>query len=165
MKQRAQSGAHYEFPVRNGIEKSFAVRARRGANVYPLGSLSHSQMLREGFPGAVYYYMAKPHRVYEHNFWQGEINVRGERYYTTKPIMQNMVFPKFPNGILSLIKSKAGFLAEAELQVSERVLGFTETRGNSKTTHIYDKVGLLAKDRWSECLKLPAFAGVCRKHS
>ena len=139
LKQRAQGGAHYEFPVRNGIEKSFAVRSRQGGNIYPLGNLSHSQVLREGYPGAIYYYMAKPFRAYEFNFRQGEINVRREHYYTTKPIAQNMVFPKFPNGILSLLKSKVGFVAEVELQVSERVLGFTETRGSSKSTHLYQQ--------------------------
>lgn len=137
LKQRAQNGAHYEFPVRSGIEKSFGVRRRQGPNVYGLGTLTHSQALREGYPGAVYYYMARPYRVYEFNFRQGEINVRGEHYYNTKAIAQNMVFPKLPGGGLSLLKSENGFLCEAELQVSERVTGFIEKRGGNKTTHLY----------------------------
>lgn len=137
LKQRAQNGPHIEFPVRSGIEKNFSVRQRQGPNVTPLGTLSHSQMLREGFPGAVYYYMSKPYRVNSVNFRQGEIDVRRERYFTTQPIAQNMVFPKFPNGALSLIKSEFGFVAEAELQVSERVTGFVETRGNTKSPHNY----------------------------
>jgi DEAD/DEAH box helicase domain-containing protein len=137
LKQRAQNGAHFEFPVRSGIEKNFKVRRRQGPNIYALGNLSHSQALREGYPGAVYYYMARPYRVYEFNFRAGEINVRQDAYYTTKPLAQNMVFPKLPHGGLKLWKSAHGFLMEAELQVSERVTGFVETKGGAKTMHIY----------------------------
>ena len=132
-------------------EKAFAACAARAAaipaelnpkiyaqpNIYALGSLSHSQALREGYPGAIYYYLARPHRVYEFNFRAGEINVRREAYYTTKPLAQNMVFPKLPHGGIKLWKSAHGFLMEAELQVSERVAGFVETRGGTKQQHLY----------------------------
>lgn len=43
-----------------------------------------------------------------------------------------MVFPRFHGGISSFFRSAAGFLAEAEMQVSERVLGFSERRGSAK---------------------------------
>jgi hypothetical protein len=48
-----------------------------------------------------------------------------------------MVFPKFSSGILSTRISDKGFLAEAELQVSERVTGFYEKRGPNKIHHQY----------------------------
>ncbi len=48
-----------------------------------------------------------------------------------------MVFPKFGGGILNLRLSDVGFLAEVEMQVSERVTGFVESRGSSKTEHVY----------------------------
>jgi hypothetical protein len=48
-----------------------------------------------------------------------------------------VVFPRFRGGVLNLLKSEAGFVAEVELQVSERVVGFVEQRGRAKTEHVY----------------------------
>ena len=48
-----------------------------------------------------------------------------------------MVFPRFPVGVLGLWRSSEGFVAEVEMQVSERVLGFTERRGSVKEEHRY----------------------------
>lgn len=138
LKQRGQAGPHYEFPVRSGVEKNFNVRHRQGPTITPLGRLSESQMYREGYPGAVYYYIAKPFRVYTVNSRNSEIDVRNERFYTTKPVAQNTVFPKFPNGVFQILRSDSAFVAEAELQVSERILGFQEIRGNAKTSHLYE---------------------------
>jgi hypothetical protein len=53
-------------------------------------------------------------------------------------MLQHLVFPKFAGGILTLLRSDAGFIAEVELQVSERVLGFTEQRGPTKIPNLYE---------------------------
>lgn len=47
------------------------------------------------------------------------------------------VFPKFDGGTLQLFVSEEGFLAECELQVSERVTGFTEKKGSAQEEHEY----------------------------
>jgi DEAD/DEAH box helicase domain-containing protein len=138
LKQRAQAGPHYEFPLRSGIEKTFNVRERGGPIDVRLGTLSYSQALREAYPGAIYYYMARPYRAYQFNYRTGEIRVRKEKRWTTKPTVQNMVFPKFQGGVLTFLGSDAGFIVEAELQVSERVLGFTEQRGPNKVANPYE---------------------------
>jgi len=137
LKQRAQAGPHYEFPLRSGIEKNFNVREPRRPLGIGLGTLTYSQALREAYPGAIYYYMARPYRVSQFNYRTGEIRVRRERRWTTQPMSQNMVFPKFPGGVLSIRCSDTGFVAEAEVQVSERVVGFTEQRGPNKIPHPY----------------------------
>jgi DEAD/DEAH box helicase domain-containing protein len=137
LKQRAQAGPHYEFPLRSGIEKNFNVREPRGPLDSRLGTLAYSQALREAYPGAVYYYMARPYRVSQFNYRTGEIRVRRERRWTTQPMLQNMVFPKFPGGVLSIRRSDTGFVTEAEVQVSERVVGFTEQRGPNKIPNPY----------------------------
>lgn len=129
LKQRAQAGPHREFPLRSGIEKDFKVRDAQGLN---LGNVTFSQMLREAYPGAIYYYMARPHRVIRMDIRDGLLAVRRERHWTTKPHGNTMVFPKFNGGVLSLYGSPEGFLVEAELQVSERVSGFQEIRGRTK---------------------------------
>lgn len=134
LKQRAQAGPHREFPVRTGMEKSFQVKDRYGS---PLGTLTFSQALREAYPGAIYYYMGRPYRVNRFKYRQGEIYVNREKYWTTRPKAFTMVFPSFEGGILKLFRSDDGFIAESELQVSERVTGFTEQRGSTKEEHEY----------------------------
>jgi len=135
LKQRAQAGPQYEFPLRNSIEKNFVVISP--GPLSRLGNLSFAQALREAYPGAIYYYMARPYRVTQFRYRIGEIHVRRERKWTTNPMLQNMVFPKFPGGVLNILISSCGFVAEAELQVSERVVGFIEQRGPNKTQNIY----------------------------
>lgn len=134
LKQAAAAGPHREFPLRNGVEKSFKVSTPQGQ---PLGDLSFSQAMREAYPGAVYYYMATPYRVRQLKYRDGQIIATRERHYRTHPIAQVMVFPDFQGGLLKLFRSSIGFLAEAELQVSERVTGFKETRGSSEQSHDY----------------------------
>lgn len=137
LKQRAQAGPHFEFPIRSGAEKSFSVQCHQGPNVFPLGTLTLSQSLREAYPGAIYYYMARPYRVVQYRFREGEIRVQRTKRYTTDPLLQTMVFPKFNGGVLSALVSDEGFLVEAEVQVSERVTGFVEKRGPNRITHQY----------------------------
>jgi hypothetical protein len=48
-----------------------------------------------------------------------------------------MAFPDLGPGVLRLQSCATGFLAEAEMQVSERVTGFKEKRGKNETNHMY----------------------------
>jgi DEAD/DEAH box helicase domain-containing protein len=134
LKQKAQGGPQLEFPIRTAIEQNFQVRTAQGI---PLGTVTFSQALREAYPGGIYHYMARPYRVFKFDYKSGEILARHERHWTTRPISQTMVFPRFQGGAYWLFKSLRGFLAEAEMQVSERVVGFTEQRGPNKQEHKY----------------------------
>ncbi len=135
LKQRAEGGPHIEFPIRSGIEPSFRIKDRRGD--VPLGSITLSQVLREAYPGAIYYYMARPFRVYRFRVKAGEIIVKRERPWQTKPISRTMVFPDLVNGNYNVYRSEEGFLTETEMQVSEQVLGFKERRGPNEITNEY----------------------------
>jgi hypothetical protein len=66
------------------------------------------------------------------NIRDGLVLVRRTKYWTTRPLANTMVFPRFSGGILTLYGDANGFLAQAELQVSERVVGFQERRGGAK---------------------------------
>jgi DEAD/DEAH box helicase domain-containing protein len=134
LKQRAQGGPHVEFPLRTGIERNFRILGWAGT---PLGSVTFSQALREAYPGAIYYYMAHPHRVVHFDFRKGEIQVRREKRYFTRPDLQRMAFPRFRGGLFRLWTQDAGFVAEVEMQVSERVSGFEELRGSVREKHDY----------------------------
>jgi DEAD/DEAH box helicase domain-containing protein len=134
LKQRAGGvGPHLEFPLRSGAEKNFKVQSQQR----PLGNLTFSQLLREAYPGAVYYYMAQPFRVFSVSHSSGEVLARPERRYATHPLTQVMVFPDLVSGLHRLQVGSGGFVAEAEMQVSERVLGFKEKQGPNETTHNY----------------------------
>ncbi|WP_324670154.1 DEAD/DEAH box helicase [Geochorda subterranea] len=135
LKQRALAGPHREFPLRNAVEREFQIL---GWGDRQLGSVTYSQALREAYPGAVYYYMARPYRVTHFDFGKARIRVHAERFYTTDPILQRMAFPRWPEGLLGLWTGEGGaFVAEAEMQVSERCTGFVETRGSAKERHEY----------------------------
>lgn len=134
LKQKGQADPHRAFPIRSGIEQGFQVKGPHGR---PLGSLTFPQLLREAYPGAIYYYMARPYRAYRHNHRRGEVLVRREKRWTTRPLAQSMVFPRFDGGVLNLWRSPLGFVAEVEMQVSQRVLGFIEQRGATKEEHPY----------------------------
>ena len=137
LKQRAQDGPHLEFPIRSVMEPTFRVQEKRGATATALGTLTLSQVMREAYPGAVYYYMARPYRVRQLRYRAGEIFVRKERRYFTQPISQAIIFPNFSSGILERRQSSSGFIVEADLQVSERITGFIERRGRSRIENSY----------------------------
>ena len=133
LKQRGQNSPHKEFPIRNGIEKRFRVKSEFNL----LGDLTLSQAMREAYPGAVYYYMAQPYRVIQMRSKRSEISVRRRKYYTTKPILQSMAFPNFTS-LLQVWRSGNNFFAEVEMQVSEKLLGFIESRGRTKIEERYE---------------------------
>jgi len=60
-----------------------------------------------------------------------------DKHVTTRPIRQVMVFPDFGAGVLRSGLIPHGFLAEAKVQVSERVTGFVEKRGRNSVEHKY----------------------------
>ncbi len=126
MKQRAEADPHHEFPLRSCSEQNFRIE---GPNHRPLGTVDFRQAIREAYPGAIYHYLGRPYRVYQFRQRDGLIRAKKERYWTTQPQLQVMTFPAFRGGMLNLRASESGFLAEVELQVSERVVGVREQRG------------------------------------
>lgn len=134
LKQRAHDDPHHEFAIRGAAEHDLRIL---GPGDQLLGTVTYSQALHEAFPGGVYYYMARPYRVWRLDGHRSEIRARHERRYTTTPISQTKVFPRFEGGTHYLLRTEHGFVAEAEMQVSERLVGFVERRGNIREQHDY----------------------------
>ncbi|MBX6754323.1 MAG: DEAD/DEAH box helicase [Thermorudis peleae] len=137
LKRRAQpSGPHLEFPLRNAIEEVFDIHDGSG---HRLGQVTYTQAIREAYPGAVYYYLATPYRVVHFNFRTRQIEVRREKRYTTRPDLLQLAFPRWPDGLLALWRDgEGGFVAECEMQVSEKLLGFIEQRGSAREQYRYE---------------------------
>lgn len=62
MKSDAGDSPNHTFPLRD-VESQFKIEYRQGFTKESLGSLSYGQLMREAYPGAVYYYATLPYRV------------------------------------------------------------------------------------------------------
>jgi len=130
IKEQAGDDPNHTYPLRD-VDVQFRVEYKRGPDHRPLGSLSYGQVMREAYPGAVYYYTSRPYRVFRVRPQQREIEARGEKKYTTSPtVIPTMVFPNLsPGNLYSCMKYGSLTVAECNLQVREAVVGFRERRG------------------------------------
>jgi DEAD/DEAH box helicase domain-containing protein len=130
---------HYLYPLRNVAEEGFIVATGGGASgpQRRVGNLTLQQAIREAFPGAIYLHMAQGWKVYEwrNTAWERAIRVAqtNSRMFP-KPLLRTFVNISLErDGIVNgrFRKGDHGFLAECQLQITERVEGFQE-RGERK---------------------------------
>jgi DEAD/DEAH box helicase domain-containing protein len=132
---KAESGdqPNRVFPLRD-VESQFQVERKQGPDRHGLGSLSYRQVLREAYPGSVYYYATHPFRVYRVALQNRQVQVRSEKRYTTRPkALPTLVFPSLSEG--NVFRGLAWgdlTIIEANLQVRERIVGFKERRGRNE---------------------------------
>jgi len=133
MKAEAGEDPHHTFPLRD-VESQFRIELKQGPETRSLGSLSYSQLMREAYPGAVYYYTTQPFRVYKVSNGSRTVFVRREKRYTTRPqMLPTLVFPNLAKD--SVYRSRRhgdAILIECDLQIRESVVGFKERRGSSE---------------------------------
>ncbi len=130
LKYQSNNDAHHTFPLRD-IEKQYKIELRNGRTIYPLGNITRAQMMREAYPGAIYYYKTIPHRVTTVSHIKHTIEVRREKHYTTKPIkMPTIIYPNLHEDTThNLFRLGNLIVAETELQISEHIIGYEERRG------------------------------------
>ncbi len=130
MKGQAANDPNHIFPLRD-IDVDYKVEWRSGPNFKKLGSLTYSQLMREAYPGAIYYYQTQAYRVFRVNVNRRLVEVRRERKYTTKPIfLPHLIFPNLSEGnIYNFRKVGDLIVMESNLQISESVVGYLERRG------------------------------------
>jgi DEAD/DEAH box helicase domain-containing protein len=138
MKAEAGEEPTYAFPLRD-VESQFRLAWKLGPIEEGRGSLSYSQVLREGYPGAVYYYATQAYRVTSVAQHTRTIQLRKERRYSTAPIrLPTLIYPNQTAGnIIQLLQFGPLRLMECQLQVREALLGFNERRGSKKETFKY----------------------------
>lgn len=138
IKLEAGDDPNHIYPLRD-VESQFKVELKQGPEQRQLGSLSYSQVLREAYPGAVYYYTTKTFRVYKVNTQSKIILVRKEKRYTTSPTpIPTLVFPNLSDGNVYHAKQHEKLIViESNLQVRESIAGYKERRGPSETTFPY----------------------------
>jgi len=138
MKAEAGESPNYTFPLRD-IGSQFKVEIKRMRMAEPLGSLSFSQLMREAYPGAVYYYATEPYRVYRVRVRSRQVDVRKDKHYTTRPL--NLPALVFPNLTADNVHNAQLWgdlvLIECDLQIRESICGFKERRGPNEFTQNY----------------------------
>ncbi|MCL4544661.1 MAG: DEAD/DEAH box helicase [Chloroflexi bacterium] len=133
MKAQAGDDPNHVFPLRD-VDVQYKVYFRHGPEQRDLGSLSYGQLLREAYPGAIYYYQTQAFRVTKVDTVGHNINVRPDRRYSTKPAaLPALIFPNFSAGNIHK-DAKFGDLVvvECNLQIRESLVGFTEQRGPNR---------------------------------
>lgn len=138
LRLEAHERPNYTFPLRD-VESQFKVERRDGPNVSSMGSLSFAQLMREAYPGAIYYYATIPYRVTRVNLKAKVVTVRREKRYTTQPQKTlPAVFPQLSlEGIFSAVRQGGLTNMEINLLVRESIRGVTEQRGRSESLYPY----------------------------
>jgi DEAD/DEAH box helicase domain-containing protein len=138
LKLEGRERPNYTFPLRD-VESQFKVERRDGPNVSSMGSMSFAQMMREAYPGAIYYYATIPYRVTRVNIKAKLIQVRREKRYTTQAQRTlPAVFPRLsPGGVFSAGRQDGLLILETSLLVRESIRGVIEQRGRNESAYPY----------------------------
>ena len=151
LKLEGADDPHHTFPIRD-VEPQFKVELR-GAHrmVESLGSLSHSQMMREAYPGAVYYYLTRPYRVTAVYLDRRIVRVREEkRYVTTPTCLPAQVFPNLTGeGTHRALTFGDLTVIDCDVGVRETIVGFGERRGRNRLNRPYPVDGQVPGVRYS----------------
>jgi DEAD/DEAH box helicase domain-containing protein len=138
MKSEAGDDPQHAYPLRD-VEATFQVEQRRGPELTRLGSLSYSQVLREAYPGAVYYYKASAYRITRVNTHTRKIDARKEKQFTTKPIaLPPLIYPNLTQGNVDrACRFDELCVVDCGLQISNLVTGYKERRGPNEAVVPY----------------------------
>jgi len=138
MKSQAGDDPYHTYPLRD-LDMQYKVECRQGPNVMNLGSLSFGQVMREAYPGAVYYYQARAYRVVKIRKQQRTIDVRVERRYFTSPVMlPTLILPNLTSdNVYQDLQFGDLRVIECAMQIGEAVIGFKERRGANELNVSY----------------------------
>jgi DEAD/DEAH box helicase domain-containing protein len=129
---------HLAFPLR-ACEETYKFKGVAGGPA-PGGFVTYGQLLREAYPGAVYYHAGQAWRIIRLNRRDHTLTVARERAYHTRPrsipanLVPDLSLPTFTD----LSWPATGLrLLEARARATEAVTGFTELQGNRSVDHDY----------------------------
>ena len=126
---------HPNYPLRNIAEETFQVEGSGPSGQIEKLTLQHA--IREAYPGAIYMHMKHRWRVHEwrSTAWERKIKVsRWKAPINTQPLIRTFVNLSIErDGLVAghFRNNPHGFLAECQLQITERVEGYQE-RGDRK---------------------------------
>ncbi len=122
---------HLAFPLRS-VEPTYTFKPALASHRAPEGFVTYAQVLREAYPGAVYYHNGQPWRVVRLNARQRTLTVTEERHYHTKPAAIPPAFiPDLSQPAFADLRWPGASLRAIETvgRATESITGFTESRG------------------------------------
>lgn len=127
------------FPLRD-IDTQYQVSCTFPTGRRKLGSLSERQLLREAYPGAIYYYQTQSYRVVRVDTRRKRVEVRRSKKYLTRPhALPTRITPLVTpfGGLHHTVRCGPLGLCACDLQVKEAVEGFHEVRGGRERQIVY----------------------------
>ena len=122
---------HLAFPLRT-CDEIYRFKGPHGGPA-PSGFITYGQILREAYPGAVYYHGGTPWRILSLNRRDHTLTVARERHYHTQPrAIPSQLVPDLSQPVYADLRwpSSGLRLVEARARATEAVTGCTELRGN-----------------------------------
>ena len=128
---------HHSYPLRNVGEARFQITMRpTDPTDGKIGEMNQTQALRECYPGATYFHLLRAYRVvaWSTNVFDPSIRVTPTASFrlTQPKIITWVNASTTSNGILDnhIVQGDHGFLAECQMQVTERVEGYYDHKNN-----------------------------------
>lgn len=133
MRPVGDEAPHHVFPLRD-CDLQFTVKSGHGHFVAKLGTLTFAQVLREAYPGAVYWHAGHSYRVRSVQVNRRLVLVEKCRAFFTKPkALPPVISPDLtPEAVLAWKCYGALSVVETGLQARECVSGFKERRGSTE---------------------------------
>ena len=126
---------HHGYPLRNVGEARFQItKHQTGPIEGKIGEVNQTQALRECYPGATYFHLLRAYRVvaWSTNVFDSSIRVTPTApFRLTQPKIITWVNASTTsNGTLDnhIVQGDHGFLAECQMQVTERVEGYYDSK-------------------------------------
>jgi DEAD/DEAH box helicase domain-containing protein len=138
LKTQIGTSPNLTYPLRD-LESQFEVIQLPTHIKTRRGSLSFSQVMKEAYPLAIYYYMTIPYRVKKVDLSKKQIFVVKSKHYTTQPIFApTLIFPNLTIGNIHFGKKFGDVkILECNLQILENIIGIKERRGSQELSLNY----------------------------
>ena len=150
LKNDAGADPWHTFPLRD-VGSQFQVETRPPEPLR-LGQLSFAQLMREAYPGAIYYYMTRPYRVAWVSLHEKRVVVtRQVRRYTTEPAgIPPQIFPRLEGDGLHQGYAFGDLRAvECDTFISELLFGYSERRGGAQKVPVRYPNAYWRRDRFT----------------
>ena len=124
----------YGYPLRNIGEVSYEIK--RHEQDISIGDISHSQALREAYPGATYLHGGQAYEILGWNTYGVAPYIRVKQtspYRSTRARITTWINADVTStGLVGghLVNSEEGFLAECQMLVTQKVVGYYDTHGH-----------------------------------
>ena len=124
---------HYNYALRNVGEITYDIK--RHDHDSSLGDISHSQALREAYPGGTYRHGGSAYEIQAWNTFGTAPYIRVKQtspYRVTRPRITTRINAEITTAGLmagNLVNGDRGFLAECQMLITHRVVGYLDGKG------------------------------------